>query len=239
MKYSPLIIYRFFAITTAGIGLVFFPFCKDTKTTFTTPLKPSAFIWGKEATASIDRIQKVGWRISQQASNNKQIKLYLPYTATTIRNEKQSEKESITKMEGLSVESSSNIAELYLYLDKGHLSLARIIHHLKQDESEIYLINFKKNYDLNKAIWTSKRQTDRLFQDDKNRVATKKMASLYERNDIFVALHRTMVESSEQTLSKGRNHSIEVILYSKKNPGLTGESLIQILKGQYSSVASE
>ena len=110
--------------------------------------------------------------------------------------------------------------------EKGKLILARLNRLDTKEQISQYKKRLLTAYELKKALWSAQGKTSK----DKTGNIHKNYTALYEQKKLFVLIRSSSWETAQERLAKGRNHSIEVLFYNKKNPGLTSENLIKQLE---------
>ncbi len=173
----------------------------------------SFFTWGKGVEEALTSLQKSGWDV--QSANKEQVRLAITPKI-----------EDVPKIKGITDRSAPNLAEIIFYLQKSKLMLARIRLWDAKKTIEASYTKLKDKYKLPLASWSSK---DRTKKDSMGNSFTERL-SLYEKEDMFVVVHHSFSELAEDRLSDGRNANLEIVLYSKLNPGLTRASLLETLR---------
>ncbi len=213
------------ALCFSFLLLLLSPGCKKKETDpLRYPPKASVFAWNQDVRYSLSALKKGAWSVLREDKNS--VYLHVPIKAEELQ------------VQGLQHKKAPEQASLTLFLEKGKLVLARLLRYDKAKLVEEYFQAFQKNYDLKKALWAaqsterveSKRDSQKKNKREQGALFAKK-AALYETKKTFIVVYQHILrESKEESLAKGRTYTLEILLYSKDNPGLSSQKLITRIK---------
>ena len=203
----------FFLLVSFALGGA--SFCnKRKKNPFERPPSLSIFDWNKSIQDARQKLKEAGCNIVLQ--NDEQLEISLPSISEDFPKTKE-----VTGSE-------PPASHITLYSQNGSLRIVRLYQQATLAEVKTYIQNLKKDYRLGKSVWDTTNSYGQSKEQKGNSVTVK--INLYKGSNFFAVIYLTSIRANGTKSPERKNDTVETVLYSRLNPGITKKKLIQSIE---------